>query len=63
MEVVRRGMSGPMTGRDRPVQTRSWLRRTVLTRENLYALLLCLLLLALIIVTTDAAPTWIYQGF
>lgn len=32
-------------------------------RENLYALLLCLLIIALVIVTTDSAPQWIYQGF
>lgn len=32
-------------------------------RENLYALGLCLLLILLVIVTTDTAPQWIYQGF
>lgn len=37
--------------------------RWLFTRENLYALLLCLLLILLIIVTTDSAPQWIYQGF
>jgi hypothetical protein len=35
----------------------------IFTRENLYALLLCLLVIFLIIVTTDTAPQWIYQGF
>jgi len=35
----------------------------VFTRENLLALLLCLILLALIIFTADTSPTWIYQGF
>ena len=35
----------------------------IVTRENLYALLLCLLLIMLIVVTTDTAPQWIYQGF
>jgi hypothetical protein len=35
----------------------------ILTRENLLALLLCLLVLALVIVTADSAPQWIYQGF
>lgn len=34
-----------------------------LTRENLAALLLCLLAILLVIVTADNAPTWIYQGF
>jgi hypothetical protein len=35
----------------------------VWTRENLYAVLLCALLILLLITTTDAAPQWIYQGF
>jgi len=39
------------------------MRRTVLTTENLYALLLCLVLLALTVLTADDAPQWIYQGF
>jgi hypothetical protein len=39
------------------------MRDHVLTRENLLALLLCLLVLALVIVTADSAPQWIYQGF
>jgi hypothetical protein len=37
--------------------------RKVFTRENLYAVLLCLLLIALLIVTADQTPQWIYQGF
>jgi hypothetical protein len=37
--------------------------RQLFTRENLYALVLCLVVIALIIVTTDSAPQWIYQGF
>ena len=39
------------------------MRRRLLTRENLAALALCLLLIALVIVTADASPQWIYQGF
>jgi len=35
----------------------------IFTRENLYALLLCLILIALVIFTADTSPTWIYQGF
>lgn len=35
----------------------------LLTRENLIAALLCLLVILLIIVATDSAPQWIYQGF
>jgi hypothetical protein len=37
--------------------------RKLFTRENLYAVLLCLLLIALLIVTADQTPQWIYQGF
>jgi hypothetical protein len=39
------------------------LLRRIFTRENVAALLLCLLILALIVVSTDSAPQWIYQGF
>jgi hypothetical protein len=39
-----------------------WLTR-IATRENLFALALCLILIALVIVTADSAPQWIYQGF
>lgn len=35
----------------------------IFSRENLYALLLCLILIALTILTADQAPQWIYQGF
>lgn len=37
--------------------------RRLFTRENLAALALCLIVIAVIIATTDAAPQWIYQGF
>jgi hypothetical protein len=37
--------------------------RRLLSRENLYAVLLCLLLIAVTIVTAGQAPQWIYQGF
>jgi hypothetical protein len=37
--------------------------RRMLSRENLYALALCLILIALLILTTDQSPQWIYQGF
>jgi hypothetical protein len=33
------------------------------TRENILALVLCLILIALVIFTADTSPTWIYQGF
>jgi hypothetical protein len=35
----------------------------ILTRENVLAVLLCLILIALVIFTADTSPTWIYQGF
>lgn len=35
----------------------------LLTRENALAVGLCLLLILLLIVATDSAPQWIYQGF
>ena len=49
MEMVR---GGPLT-----------LFRRFFSRENLIALLLCLAVILLLIVTTDSAPQWIYQGF
>ena len=39
-----------------------WGRR-VLSQENLYALILCCIILAALIATADASPQWIYQGF
>lgn len=39
------------------------IRRHLLTRENLLAVLLGGLILLLVIVTADSAPQWIYQGF
>jgi hypothetical protein len=37
--------------------------RRIFSRENLAAVVLCSIVILLIIVTTDAAPQWIYQGF
>ncbi len=39
-----------------------WLKG-VLTRENAAAVALCLIVIAVLIVTADTAPLWIYQGF
>ncbi len=33
------------------------------SRENLFALILCLIVVLLIVVTADSSPRWIYQGF
>ena len=35
----------------------------VFNRENFLALMLALILVALVIFTAGASPTWIYQGF
>ncbi len=40
-----------------------WLAARLFTRENLAALALCLILIALVIATASSAPQWIYQGF
>lgn len=37
--------------------------RRIFSRENLWALLLALILTALVVVTADSSPLWIYQGF
>lgn len=37
--------------------------RKIFSRENLYALLLCLILILIVVLTVDQAPLWIYQGF
>ncbi len=37
--------------------------KRLFTQENLTALLLALLILAVVIATVDQAPEWIYQGF
>jgi hypothetical protein len=39
------------------------IRQRLFTKENLLAVLLCLILILLVIFTADASPTWIYQGF
>jgi hypothetical protein len=35
----------------------------LITFENVLALLLALIVIAVIIMTADTAPQWIYQGF
>jgi hypothetical protein len=37
--------------------------RRLVSRENLIALALCILLILVIILTADSSPQWIYQGF
>jgi hypothetical protein len=33
------------------------------TRDNRWALILCLIIILLVILTADQSPQWIYQGF
>ncbi len=35
----------------------------IFSKENLQAILLFLIIIALILFTADTSPTWIYQGF
>jgi hypothetical protein len=35
----------------------------IFTRENLWAIVFCLVLVALVILTASTSPSWIYQGF
>ena len=37
--------------------------RKLFSRENLLALALCVLVIALLIATASLSPEWIYQGF
>jgi hypothetical protein len=37
--------------------------RRLFSQENLWALALALMLVALVIFTADSTPLWIYQGF
>lgn len=37
--------------------------RKIFSKENFFALLLCLILIAITILSADQAPQWIYQGF
>jgi len=37
--------------------------QTLFSRENITALALCLIMILLVIVMSDSAPQWIYQGF
>jgi len=37
--------------------------RRLFNRENLFAILLCLIWIAILVLTSDQAPQWIYQGF
>jgi hypothetical protein len=46
-----------------PTESKPPLLRRLLSPENLLALTLCLILIITLILTSDNAPQWIYQGF
>lgn len=49
--------------KESPLLTRiPWLKHIV-SRENLWAFLLFLILITVLIMTADVTPLWIYQGF
>ena len=37
--------------------------KSLFSRENAWALVLCLVVIGVIIFTADQSPLWIYQGF
>lgn len=37
--------------------------KRLLSRENVFAVGLCMIVIFVVIVTADSAPQWIYQGF
>jgi flagellar biosynthesis protein FlhB len=39
------------------------LRQRIFSRETLIAALLALMLIAIIVLTAETSPQWIYQGF
>ena len=41
----------------------SFVFKKIFTPENIWAFILFLIVVALIIFTTDSSPVWIYQGF
>lgn len=50
-------------GENKPFAYLVSLALKLFTPENIWALLLFLIAVALIILTTDDSPNWIYQGF
>lgn len=37
--------------------------RKLFSRENIAAMLICLVVIVVLILTVDQSPQWIYQGF
>ena len=37
--------------------------RRFFSKENIWAIVFCLIVIAVMIFTTDSSPLWIYQGF
>ncbi len=43
-----------------------WLQvilKKIFSRENVWALVVCLIVITVFIFTADSSPQWIYQGF
>lgn len=40
-----------------------FVRDKILTKENLYAVILCAIITLVIIMSSNTTPLWIYQGF
>jgi hypothetical protein len=53
--------SAPMGGHEKNVV--SLVFKKIFTPENIWAFLLFLIVVALIVFTTNDSPIWIYQGF
>lgn len=48
--------------KNKTIHNTSMIKR-IFSRENFFAILLCLVLIAIVIASADQAPQWIYQGF
>jgi hypothetical protein len=46
-----------------PTESKPLPLRRLFSPENLLALVLCVILILTLILTSDNAPQWIYQGF
>ncbi len=57
MEMVRRSAMSRIFQAIKKIASRVW------SRENALAFGLCLIVICIIIATSDSSPAWIYQGF
>jgi hypothetical protein len=52
-----------LRGKEKHPVNHGLMKKILFTRENRWALVLCLIIIALVIFTTSDSPLWIYQGF